>query len=85
MGVAPRAWYAQRSFARGGAGIPEKRRQPRMLARLQKHSPLGQIFAAGLRNDKSTREIMKESIEEAGRAVAHDLERYLTTWAPLPP
>jgi biopolymer transport protein ExbB len=50
-----------------------------MLTRLQKHSPLGQIFAAGLKNDKSTREIMKESIEEAGRAVAHELERYLTT------
>jgi biopolymer transport protein ExbB len=50
-----------------------------MLARLHKHSPLGQILAAGLRNDKSTREIMKESIEEAGRAVAHDLEHYLTT------
>jgi biopolymer transport protein ExbB len=32
-----------------------------------------------LKNDKSTREIMKESIEEAGRAVAHNLERYLTT------
>lgn len=50
-----------------------------MLAHLQKHSPLGQIFAAGLRNDRSTREVMKESIEEAGRAVAHDLDRYLTT------
>jgi len=50
-----------------------------MLARLQKHSPLGQIFAAGLKNDRSTRDVMKESIEEAGRAVAHDLERYLTT------
>lgn len=50
-----------------------------MLTRLQNHSPLGQIFAAGLRNDKSTREIMKESIEEAGRSVAHDLDRYLTT------
>lgn len=50
-----------------------------MLIRLQKHSPLGQIFAAGLKNDRSTREVMKESIEEAGRAVAHDLERYLTT------
>ena len=52
---------------------------PDMLARLEKHSPLGRILAAGLRNDKSTREIMKESIEEAGRAVAHNLERYLTT------
>jgi biopolymer transport protein ExbB len=50
-----------------------------MLARLQKHSPLGQIFAAGLKNDKSTREIMKESVEEAGRAVVHNLDRYLTT------
>jgi len=50
-----------------------------MLARLQKHSPLGLIFAAGLKNDRSTREVMKESIEEAGRAVAHDLDRYLTT------
>lgn len=50
-----------------------------MLTRLQKNSPLGQIFAAGLRNDRSTREVMKESVEEAGRAVAHDLERYLTT------
>jgi biopolymer transport protein ExbB len=52
---------------------------PEMLTRLEKHSPLGRILAAGLRNDKSTREIMKESIEEAGRAVAHNLERYLTT------
>jgi biopolymer transport protein ExbB len=50
-----------------------------LLARLRKHSPLGQILAAGLKNDKSTREIMKESIEEAGRAVAHNLERYLNT------
>ncbi|MDQ3186948.1 MAG: MotA/TolQ/ExbB proton channel family protein [Pseudomonadota bacterium] len=50
-----------------------------MLIHLQKNSPLGLIFAAGLRNDRSTREVMKESIEEAGRAVAHDLERYLTT------
>lgn len=50
-----------------------------MLTRLDAHSPLGTVFAAGLRNVKSSREVMKESIEEAGRAVAHDLERYLTT------
>ena len=50
-----------------------------MLTRLQRHSPLGQILAAGLKNAKSSREIMKESIEEAGRAVAHYLERYLNT------
>ena len=50
-----------------------------MLLRLHSHSPLGQVFAAGLKNIKSTREVMKESIEEAGRAVSHDLARYLTT------
>ena len=49
------------------------------LAELEKQSPLGRILAAGLRNAKSSREIMKEAIEEAGRAVTHELERYLTT------
>ncbi|KAF7598192.1 MAG: flagellar motor protein MotA [Candidatus Dactylopiibacterium carminicum] len=50
-----------------------------LVARLQAHSPLGRVLAAGLRNMRATREVMKESIEEAGRAVAHELERYLTT------
>lgn len=50
-----------------------------MLARLAEGSPLGRIFAAGLKNIKSTPEVMKESIEEAGRTVAHELERFLTT------
>ena len=50
-----------------------------LLRRLDSHSPLGQIFSAGLRNVTSTREIMKESIEEVGRGVAHELERFLTT------
>lgn len=52
---------------------------PDMVARLQRHSPLGQILAAGLRNAENSREIMKESIEEAGREVAHNLDRNLTT------
>lgn len=44
---------------------------------LKKDSPLGQILAVGLLNRKHDREIMKESIEEAGRAVVHELERFL--------
>ena len=52
---------------------------PTMLGNLAQHSPLGRVFAAGLRNDKSSRYVMKESIEEAGRAVTHDLERFLTS------
>lgn len=50
-----------------------------MLAKLAANSPLGSIFAAGLRNIKSPPEVMKESIEEAGRAVSHELARFLTT------
>jgi len=49
------------------------------VADLERHSPLGRVLAAGLRNADSSREIMKESIEEVGRGVSHELERYLTT------
>ncbi|HMV13263.1 MAG: MotA/TolQ/ExbB proton channel family protein [Nitrosomonas sp.] len=49
------------------------------LNRLQENSPLGCVLAAGLKNIESSREVMKESIEEAGRVVAHELDRYLTT------
>jgi biopolymer transport protein ExbB len=50
-----------------------------MLNKLAASSPLGRIFAAGLKNIKSPPEVMKESIEEEGRAVARDLDRFLTT------
>ncbi|MFT3849850.1 MAG: MotA/TolQ/ExbB proton channel family protein [Propionivibrio sp.] len=50
-----------------------------MLNNLESQSPLGRVLAAGLRNVGSSREIMRESIEEVGGAVAHELERYLTT------
>ncbi len=40
-------------------------------------SPLGRILAAGLLNRKYGREMMKTSIEEVGRQVTHELERYL--------
>jgi len=52
---------------------------PQMLARLTKRSPLGQVFAAGLRNAKSPPAIIKEAIEESGRTVAIELERFLTS------
>ena len=52
---------------------------PDVLDKLAKDSPLGQVLAAGLRNVRSPRDVMKEAIEEAGRGVAHELERFLTT------
>ena len=46
---------------------------------LHQGSPLGEILAAGLVNRHRDREIIKESIEDAGRQVVHDLERFLNT------
>jgi biopolymer transport protein ExbB len=50
-----------------------------VIDQLAGNSPLGKVLAAGLRNVDAPREVMKESIEEAGRGVAHELERFLTT------
>lgn len=84
--IGERAWTLRLSTVTPRGLLPKVIRECRergvstdMLVRLHSHSPLGQVFAAGLKNVKSTREVMKESIEEAGRAVSHDLDRYLTT------
>lgn len=50
---------------------------PEMVQKLEAASPLGRVLATGLRHAADGREIMKEAMEETGRAVAHDLERYL--------
>jgi len=49
------------------------------IQNLRISSPLGRILAAGLVNRAYEREVMKESIEEVGRQIAHSLERFLTT------
>jgi biopolymer transport protein ExbB len=49
------------------------------LTRLADTSPMGRIFATALKNAHCSREVMKESIEESGRAVTHDLDRFLTS------
>ena len=49
------------------------------LRDLQASSPLGAILAAGILNRQQSRDVMKESIEDTGRHVVHELERYLNT------
>ena len=46
---------------------------------LHQGSALGQILAAGLINRDYERAVMKDSIEETGRHVVHELQRYLDT------
>jgi biopolymer transport protein ExbB len=59
--------------------IASRELDPAKVVAIRESSPLGRILADGLVNMKNGREIMKESIEEAGRHVVHDLERYLNT------
>ncbi|MES9939531.1 MAG: MotA/TolQ/ExbB proton channel family protein [Candidatus Thiodiazotropha sp. 6PLUC2] len=49
------------------------------LNKLKSSSPLGRILAAGLVNRNHDKDVMKEAIEEVGRQVVHELERYLNT------
>jgi len=49
------------------------------ITTIKEASPLGRILAAGLVNRRYSREVMKEAIEEEGRQVVHELERFLNT------
>jgi biopolymer transport protein ExbB len=49
------------------------------ISTVRKSSPLGRVLASGLANLHHEREVMKESIEETGRHVVHELERYLNS------
>ncbi|MGH8400565.1 MAG: MotA/TolQ/ExbB proton channel family protein [Gammaproteobacteria bacterium] len=49
------------------------------LQALRVGSPLGRILAAGLANRDSEREVLNEAIEDTGRHVVHELDRYLIT------
>jgi len=55
----------------------------KQITALQQHSPLGRVLAAGLANRHRDRLVMIEAIEDAGRHVMHDLERYLNPLATI--
>ena len=72
--VAPRSLLGQvvQEYRQNGAN-------PELLMRLANGAPLAKVFATGLKNVQSTPQVMKEAIDETGRSVAHELERFLTT------
>ena len=51
----------------------------RHITALENNSPLGRVLAAGLQNRDRGRDIMKEVVEDTGRHVVHELERFLNT------
>lgn len=65
--LVPQVWVMYKNGKLDAAGIRS----------LRGSSPLGAVLAAGLVNRKHGRGIMKESLEEAGRQVVHELERFL--------
>jgi len=46
---------------------------------LRESSPLGRVLAAGLMNSNQARAVMKDSIEDTGRHVVHDLQKFLNS------
>ena len=49
------------------------------IKRLRQSSPLGRVLAAGLVARSRSREVMKENIEDVGRHVVLELEKYLNS------
>lgn len=57
--------------------VEQRQIQDKHIAALQQNSPLGKILAAGLAVRHRGREIIKESIEDTGRHVVHELDRFI--------
>jgi biopolymer transport protein ExbB len=51
----------------------------KVISALEQNSPLGRVLAAGLANRHRPREVMMERLEDTGRHVIHELERFLNT------
>lgn len=57
----------------------QKELDDRHLAWLRENAPVGRVLAAALGNRHKPREVMKEHVEDTGRHVVHDLERFLNS------
>ena len=51
----------------------------KVIEALEKNSPLGRVLATALANRHRGREIMMERVEDVGRHVVHELERFVNS------
>ena len=51
----------------------------KVITALEQNSPLGRVLAAGLANRHRPREIMMERLQDTGRHVIYELERFLNS------
>lgn len=84
--VGERFWSLQSKYVTPANLMPQVKQwlernelDPARIELLRSSSPLGKVLAAGITNRDADREITKEAIEDAGRHVAPDLERFLNT------
>ena len=49
------------------------------ISEIENGSPLGRVLAAGLINRHLSRDLIRQSIEENGRHVVHEMERFMST------
>jgi biopolymer transport protein ExbB len=82
--IIERLWTLQRSkvlprdlFEKVWQWVEGNQLEDRHLQALQQNSPLGKVLAAGLANRNQPREVLREAVEDAGRHVAHEFERFL--------
>lgn len=59
--------------------VQQKQMTTERLKELRGGSPLGRVLAAGIVSANQDREVMKEAIEDTGRHVVLELERFLNT------
>lgn len=84
--VAERLWTLQRRRVappdltrRIWALVEAGQANDKVIAALEVNSPLGKLLATGLSNRHRPRAVLMERLEDAGRHVAHDLDRFINT------
>ncbi len=84
--VGERLWSLQRKYITPSSLMPQVQQwlesnelDTARIELLRNSSPLGKILAAGLVNRNHSRDVVKEAVEDAGRHVVPDLERFLNS------
>lgn len=84
--IGERLWSLQKKIVAPPNLLPQvqqwlarKELDEQRLTLLRASAPLGRILAAGLANRRHSREVIREAIEDSGRHLVPELERYLRT------
>ena len=84
--IGERFWSLQKKYVSPPELVPQVRQwlerdelDETRINLVRESSPLGRILAAGLVNRDHERDVIKEAVEDTGRHVSPELERYLRT------